>query len=86
MDESELKTGLEEVRRFRRSLGSGRIRLFDSLRGLLEFEKKYERIHIGISVKVTDPGLKKLFAGLAKGDQSHVAVLKALIDSLGDGV
>jgi len=85
MDESELRTGLEEIRRFRRSLASGKVRLLDNLQKLLEFEKRYERVHIGASMKITDPGLKQLFAGLAKGDQSHIENLKILIESLGGG-
>jgi len=83
MDENQAVTGIEELRVFRASLGQGKIPLADSLEKLLAFEKRYERIHIGVSVKIAEPTLKNLFAGLSKGDQSHISVLKVLIESLG---
>jgi hypothetical protein len=41
-------------------------------------ENRFERIHLGISVKIGDPSLEKLFKVLAKGDQNHIAVLTGI--------
>jgi len=83
MDMNEAAAGIEELKVFRASLDRGKVPLVDSLKKLLEFERRYERIHVGVSVKIVDPTLKKLFAGLTKGDQSHILILSALIESIG---
>jgi len=82
MDDDELWAGIEEAKRFQALLIPG----FSLLRGLkkmLEFESRFEKIHLGTSVKITEPSLKKLFVNLTKGDQSHIIILKNLIESLG---
>lgn len=86
MDENEVGAGLEEAKRFHASLSHSTIPLVDRLKKMLEFEEKFERIHMGVSVKITEPSLEKLFATLMKGDQSHVLVLKGLIESFGENV
>ena len=86
MDDNEAWTGVEEVKVFRAMLGRTKILVADSLKRLLEFENRFEKIHMGVSVKITEPSLKKLFSTLTKGDQSHIAVLKGLIESFGGEV
>jgi rubrerythrin len=83
MDENEAWMGVEEVKIFRALLSRTKVPLVDSIKRLLEFEKRFEKVHVGASVKTADPTLKKLFTGLTKGDQSHIAILKVLIESLG---
>jgi len=86
MDANEAEVGLLEARIFCASLGQGKIPLIDGLKKMLELEKRFERIHMGASVTITEPSLKKLFATLTKGDQSHILVLQGLIESLGENV
>lgn len=84
MDENEAGVGLEEAKRFHASLSHGKIPLIDGLKKMLEFEEKFERIHMEASVKITEPSLRKLFVNLMGGDQSHILVLKGLIESFGE--
>ncbi len=84
MDENEAGVGLEEAKIFLASLGHSKIPLIDGLKKMLELEKRFERIHLATSVKITEPSLKKLFATLTKSDQSHILVLKGLIESFGE--
>jgi rubrerythrin len=84
MDETELAMGLEEARIFRAALVQGKVPLLDGLKKLLALEQRFERIHVGASVKFTEPSLNKLFENLTKSDQSHVLVLKGLIESYGE--
>jgi rubrerythrin len=86
MDETELAMGLEEARIFHASLTQGKVPLLDGLKKLLSLETRFERIHIGASVKFTDSSMKNLFENLTKSDQVHVLVLKGLIESFGEGV
>jgi hypothetical protein len=50
---------------------------------MLEFERRFEKIHLDVSVKLSEPSLAKLFAGLMKADQSHIRVLQEMIQSFG---
>ena len=86
MDDDEAGAGLAEAKIFHASLSHGKIPLIDGLKKMLEFEEKFERIHMGASVKITEPSLKKLFTTLTKSDQSHVLVLKGLIESFSENV
>lgn len=86
MDENEAGVGLEEAKIFLASLSHSKIPLIDGLKKMLELEKRFERIHLATSVKITEPSLKKLFATLTKSDQSHILVLKGLIESFGENV
>lgn len=81
MDENEARAGVEEVKIFRESLSNAKPPLADSLKKLLDLEKRFERVHFGASVRISDLTLKRLFQGLTKGDQSHITVLKGLIES-----
>jgi rubrerythrin len=83
MNEDEASAGVEEVRAFRAALERKKEPLIDSLRRLLDFEKRFERVHLGASVKIADPTLKHLFTGLSKGDQAHVTILTKLLESSG---
>jgi rubrerythrin len=80
VDAVEVENGLEEIRSYQASLKKEKDTLIDRLRRMLDFEERFERIHFGISVKIKDQDLKKLFLTLQKGDQNHVLVLKALIE------
>lgn len=86
MDDDETGAGLAEAKIFHASLSHGKIPLIDGLKKMLAFEQRFERIHMGVSVKITEPSLKMLFATLTNGDQSHILVLKGLIDSFGENV
>ncbi len=84
MPEEDVWMGIEEAKRFQARIVSG----FDILEGLktmLVFEGHFEKIHIGTSMKITDPSLRKLFMDLTNGDQSHIVVLKKLIELYGEG-
>jgi rubrerythrin len=83
MRDDEIWTGIEEAKNFQALLTPGHS-LLDGLKKMLEFENRFERIHLGTSVEITEPSLKNLFVRLTKGDQSHFQVLKGLIGSLGE--
>lgn len=83
MDETETWAGIEEIKVFRETLSQGQAPIVHRLKKLLEFERRFERIHLASSVKITEPSLKQLFAALTRGDQSHILVLTALIESYG---
>jgi rubrerythrin len=86
MDDNEAGAGLKEAKIFHASLSQSKIPLLDRLKKMLKLEKRFEKIHMGASVKITEPSLQKLFATLTKGDQSHILVLKGLIESFGEDV
>jgi len=81
MDEKEAQAGVEELMSFLAALGRTQIPLVDSLKKLLAFEERFERVHIATSMKITEPSLKQLFATLTKTDQSHILILRGLIES-----
>jgi hypothetical protein len=83
MDETELAMGLEEARIFRAYLAQGKVPLLDGLKKLLGLETRFERIHIGASVRFTDSSMKNLFENLTISDHFHILVLKGLIESFG---
>jgi rubrerythrin len=82
IDDDELWAGIEEAKRFQALIILG-FSLPAGLKKMLHFERRFEKIHLDASVKVTEDSLKKLFIDLMKGDQSHLAILKNLIESLG---
>jgi len=84
MSAAEIMKGHEEITTFQRELDKGSPQLSDLLRKMLDLEKRFEKIHMGVLVVIKDPSLKRLFNMLAKGDQSHILVLLGLIDSLGE--
>src|SRR4030042_3223628 len=86
IDENEAKVGLEEAKMLYASLSHGKIPLIDGLKKMLGLEKRFEKIHMGASVTITEPSLKKLLTTLTNGDQSHILVLQGLIESFGDTV
>ena len=84
MSHADARAGLEEIMAFQSALKAVNLPLGDQLRKLLDLEKRFEKIHIGVLVKIKDPSLKRLFNMLSKGDQSHMLILLGLIDSLGE--
>jgi len=84
MDDNDAREGFEEAKMFHASFGHGKAPLLECLKKMLEFEKRFEKIHLDTSMKVTEPSLKKLFVDLMRGDQSHILVLKGLIESFGE--
>jgi rubrerythrin len=77
-EEEELKQGLRECGELRERLDQN-LAILPALKSLLSLEKRFERIHLGASLIVTDDHLKQLFQSLAKGDHNHVQALEALI-------
>jgi rubrerythrin len=86
MESGEAEAGLLKARILHASLDQGRVPLIDGLKKLLELEKRFEKIHLATSAIITEPSLKKLFAALSNGDQSHILVLQGLIESLGETI
>jgi rubrerythrin len=82
VDDDELWAGLEEAKRFLALLVPG-FSLLDGLKRMLDFEKRFEKVHLDTSTKVTEPSLRKLFLDLMRGDQSHILALTELIKSSG---
>jgi rubrerythrin len=83
MRDDEIWTGIEEAKSFQALLTPG-YSLLDGLKKMLRFEERFEKIHLGTSVEITEPSFKNLFVRLTKGDQSHIQVLKELIDSFSE--
>jgi hypothetical protein len=44
-------------------------------------ERRFEKIHLGASVFVSDAHLKQLFQALAGGDQNHIKTLQDMISA-----
>jgi rubrerythrin len=84
MDPGDVEAGLNDLRAFHARLGKEKASLAGQLKRMLEFEKRFEKVHMGVSVNIKDATLRDLFSNLTKGDQSHILVLKALIDSFGE--
>jgi rubrerythrin len=85
IDEEELWTEMEEAKRFQALLAPGS-NLLEGLQRMLELEKRFEKVHLDTSVKVTEPSLRKLFLDLMKGDLSHIHVLTEMIESFGKDI
>jgi rubrerythrin len=81
LGDEEIRSGLDGAGAVLSELDAG-LGVSKGLKRLLELEKRFERIHLGISVKIGDPSLEKLFKTLAKGDQNHIAVLTGIIATL----
>lgn len=82
MDESEVREGLKGTVALQTLFSQKRTPLLSQLQSMLEFERRFERIHMGASVKVENESMKQLFVSLSTGDHSHITILKALIDML----
>jgi rubrerythrin len=82
MDESEAREGLKGTEALQTLFSQKRTSLLTQLQSMLEFERRFERIHMGASVKIENESMKQLFVGLSRGDHSHITLLKALIDML----
>jgi rubrerythrin len=80
--DDELWVALEEAKRFQALLIPG-FSLLEGLERMLRLERRFEKIHMDSSVGIVEPSLKKHFVDLMRGDQSHMALLKKLIESLG---
>jgi rubrerythrin len=79
-DETELNRGLQECHELRDRVDEN-MAILPALKSLLDLEKRFEKIHVGASVIVSDDHLKQLFQALAKGDQNHIKTLEELISS-----
>ena len=85
MDESEAREGLKGTEALQTLFSQKKTPLSNQLRSMLEFERRFERIHMGASVRIENDSMRQLFAGLSRGDHSHITLLKALIDMLQEG-
>ncbi len=81
LDEEELNLGLQKCRELHDRLQQN-LALLPSLKSILDLEKRFEKVHIGVSVSVSDNHLKQLFQALTKGDQNHVAMLTGMISNI----
>ena len=84
MDEAEAREALKEAEKHLVQFRENALSIFNQLKVMLDYEKRFERIQMGASVKINDEKLKELFSGLRKGDQTHIVVLGTLIDMLRD--
>ncbi len=80
-EEEDLNTGIKECREFQEQLQNN-FGLLPSLKWLLRLEKRFEMVHIGAAVAISDAHLKQLFQALAKGDQNHIKTLETMISDL----
>jgi len=78
MSEAELKAGLAEIANIHSKL-QGKALLLSALKWLLDLEKRFEKVHLGVSLSIADIRLKQLFQALSKGDQKHIAILTGMI-------
>lgn len=85
MDESEALKGLRDLRAYHAWPLQREYPLASQIKKMLEFEKRFERIHMGVLAEIKEPTLKKLFFDLTQGDQSHMQVLAGLVESIGEG-
>lgn len=83
MEEDEMKQGLAELENLSRRLNQD-ILLLPALKWLLDLEKRFEKIHLGVSVSIGDEHLAQLFKSLTKGDQNHIATLDKIIEGVKD--
>ena len=84
IEEDELDRGARELDDFHARF-QGKVGFVSALRGLLEIEKKLERVHIGASVVTSDRQLKQLFQALTRGDHNHIDALKQIIAGIEGG-
>lgn len=83
LDVSDLIRGEKEIKAYLESIGKSAVPFISHLRNLLEFERRFEKIHLASAVQINDPALKALFVNLSKGDSTHISILRVLIDSYG---
>jgi hypothetical protein len=81
MEEGDLRKGHNELEGFHIQL-QGDVHFLSTLGWLLKIEKRFERIHIGASLVISDQQLKQLFQTLTEGDLNHIGTLKNLIAGL----
>jgi rubrerythrin len=79
MNEEALNKGLLDIASIQAQLDQ-KLLLLPALKWLLDLEKRFEKVHIGVSVSLADAHLIQLFKALAKGDQNHIATLTKLIN------
>jgi hypothetical protein len=81
IDVGDAQRGFEDSQRDMISVPSG-----NNLKSLLEFlgdmEKRFERLHLAVSVAIADDSLKSFFITLSKGDHNHIAILSEMIAGL----
>jgi hypothetical protein len=78
LKDENLTDGLERAASLAAEFKAG-LALREGLKRLLDLEKRFEKLHLGVSVEVADPSLKKLFQSLTKGDQEHIQILSEMI-------
>jgi rubrerythrin len=78
LGDEEIQEGLEDAGALLSELDIG-LSFPEGLKRILQLEKRFEQIHLGISVEIGEPSLKKLFQALTKGDQNHVRILSEII-------
>ena len=78
IDEAELQQGLKDCKELYERIHP-MSSVLSCLISLLDLEKRFEKIHLGASVIVSDAHLKRLFQALAGGDQNHFKVLQEMI-------
>jgi rubrerythrin len=86
MDETEAQEALKKAEEYLVQFRKEKLPILSQLKVMLDYEKRFEKIHMGASVKIKDEKLKELFNGLKEGDQFHIVVLGTLIDMLRDKV
>ena len=84
LDEPEIREALKTAEEFLIEFRKKNSPILSQLKVMLDYEKQFEKIHMGASLKIKDEKLRELFNGLRKGDQSHIVVLGTLIDMLQD--
>jgi rubrerythrin len=77
----EAQRGFEDSQRDMISVPSGN-NLKSLLAFLLDMEKRFERLHLTVSVAIADDSLKSFFITLSKGDHSHIEILNKMLAAL----
>ncbi len=81
IDEGELNSDLQKCKELHGQLLQ-HLAFLPSLKSILDLEKRFERVHLGASVFVSDNHLKQLFQALSQGDQNHIATLTGMISNI----
>jgi iron-sulfur cluster repair protein YtfE (RIC family) len=83
MTASEVKTGLLMARSLLQTIRQ-KPDLETQLKGLLELERRFEKVHLDTSVEIKDLSLKKLFQDLSQEDKTHIQKLEEIILQKGE--
>lgn len=81
VQEDELKKGLDGCETLIAELNAG-LNFRDGLTRLLEFERRFEHIHLNAALEVGEPSLTDLFQALMAGDQNHIRAVSEIIAGL----